>query len=111
MSIDETKNLELSDLSGARDWEKVNEEKAKGFYKGGKLGRFPGVIKLEYDRLEFYIKDLPKEIQNTSHAGCFQHKGDNLWHVHFVWEPDSLLDGILGIENILHAAAETTEDS
>lgn len=109
---EEIENLTLSEWAKERGWEKVGENKAKGTYKNDELGEFDGIVKSEHGRLKFYIRDLPSEIQNTSHAGCFKDREGNLWKVHFMkGDPDSVIGGIRGIEDALRDAAEATEES
>lgn len=102
-------NFKLSSLAKKEGWEKTGDNEFRGTYKNDRLGEFDGIVEVKYGRLRFYMKDLPKEIQNTAHAGCFQYQGDNLWHVHFIREPKSVLSGIAGVEEVLKEAADSTK--
>lgn len=93
-----------------RGWTKKSKGKLGHEYRGffhANGERFPGKATVGRSSLEIYIRDLPPELFQHSHADCFMPRSRGWYWVHHT-QPGSLDSGILEIEAILNEALTGT---
>ena len=70
-------------------------------------GSFTGYVEEQASNaFDFYILNPPEALQRHSHWTCFQHRGDNWFHIHMGRKPKDLSSGILTIERLITEAFE-----
>ena len=72
-----------------------------------RYGSYPGFVEQQgSNSYQFFILDPPGELKRHSHWTCFQHRGDNWYHVHMGRRPADMSSGILTIERLITEAFE-----
>jgi hypothetical protein len=92
-------------------WQERGWVREGNHYSGSyqiRYGSFIGFVEVSASNVfEFYLLNPPQELQRHSHWTCFQHRGDNWYHVHMGRKPKDLSSGILTIERLITEAFES----
>ena len=68
---------------------------------------FQGWIEQETSgRIKFFLYNPSAEIRGHSHWTCFQHCGNDWYHIHMGRQPNDLSSGIITIERLITEAYE-----
>jgi hypothetical protein len=73
-----------------------------------RYGSYSGFVEQQASNsFDFFILSPPEELRRHSHWTCFQHRGENWYHVHMGKRPKDLSSGILTIERLITEAFES----
>ena len=74
-------------------------------------GSFRGLIEVRgAGYVQFYLRDVPPALPQSSHWACFQPRGDKGFLVHMSTRPTDISSGILTIERLLTECGEPTQN-
>lgn len=86
-------------------WQEAGWSHVGNVYRGNyqtRYGAYQGLIEEKSPHnIGFYILEPPKEVLNSSHAPCFQPRGDYWYHVHMSTRPKDVSSGIVTIEHLI----------